>query len=155
MWFLLRRNSFRVQSNWSRKASGNCPRGTAKPSLEILEGRLTPAGGFTVTNTNDAGAGSLRQAITDANADGGTNTINFKIPGTGVQTINLMDPLPAITDAVTIDGYTQLGAAPNILNQFGDNATLQIVLSGGFLAGAASGLTIQSPNVTVKGLDIV
>ena len=42
---------------------------------------------FTVTNTNDSGAGSLRQAITDANGSGGPHTIAFDILGSGVQTI--------------------------------------------------------------------
>src|SRR5439155_27370938 len=41
---------------------------------------------FTVTNTNDSGTGSLRQAITDANVAGGT--ITFIIPGGGVHTIS-------------------------------------------------------------------
>src|SRR5438477_10239894 len=34
---------------------------------------------FTVVNTNDSGAGSLRQAILDANANPGTNLITFSI----------------------------------------------------------------------------
>ena len=42
---------------------------------------------FTVTNTNDSGAGSLRQAILDANANPGGDTIAFGIPGAGVHTI--------------------------------------------------------------------
>src|SRR4028119_23536 len=42
---------------------------------------------FTVTNTADAGPGSLRDAITQANALAGADIINFNIPGAGVQTI--------------------------------------------------------------------
>ncbi|MCP9496538.1 MAG: thrombospondin type 3 repeat-containing protein [Pyrinomonadaceae bacterium MAG19_C2-C3] len=38
---------------------------------------------FVVINTNDDGAGSLRQAILEANADGGTDTISFNIPASG------------------------------------------------------------------------
>jgi hypothetical protein len=34
---------------------------------------------FTVTNTMDSGNGSLRQAILDANAAAGLDTINFNI----------------------------------------------------------------------------
>jgi hypothetical protein len=34
---------------------------------------------YTVTNTNDAGAGSLRQAINDANTNPGADTINFDL----------------------------------------------------------------------------
>src|SRR5439155_8764810 len=39
---------------------------TRRLRLEPLEGRDVPAT-FTVTNTDDSGGGSLRQAITDAN----------------------------------------------------------------------------------------
>ena len=38
---------------------------------------------FTVTNTSDGGPGSLHQAILDANANAGTDTIEFNIPGAG------------------------------------------------------------------------
>ena len=56
---------------------------------------------FLVSNTGDSGPGSLRQAIVDSNAaTGATNTIDFKIPGQGVQTIAPASPLPAITKAV-------------------------------------------------------
>ena len=42
---------------------------------------------YTVTSTADSGAGSLRQAITDANASLGLDTIAFNITGSGVHTI--------------------------------------------------------------------
>lgn len=63
-----------------------------------------------VTNTNDSGAGSLRQAIIDANADGTTpRNINFSI-GSGVQTIQPLTVLPALTvPQIIIDGSTQPG----------------------------------------------
>src|SRR5436309_8704045 len=67
---------------------------------------------FTVTNTNDTGTGSLRQAILDANSMGG-GTINFNIPGAGVHTITPMTVLPTITQTVTIDGYSQPGSSAN------------------------------------------
>ncbi len=65
-----------------------------------------------VTTTNDSGPGSLRAAILYANANTGTGAITFDISGTGVQTITPQSPLPAITVPVTIDGYSQPGAAP-------------------------------------------
>src|SRR2546423_5800084 len=78
---------------------------------------------FTVTNTNDSGAGSLRQAILAANASSGTDTIAFNIPGAGVQTINLASGLPFITDPVTIDGTTQPNFAGSPLIELnGSNA---------------------------------
>jgi hypothetical protein len=39
---------------------------------------------YTVLNTNDSGAGSLRQAITAANLDAISDTIAFNIPGSGL-----------------------------------------------------------------------
>lgn len=65
---------------------------------------------MTVTNTNDSGTGSLRQVITDANLTSTPDQIVFNIPGSGVQTINLLSPLPQITAPVIIDGLTQSGA---------------------------------------------
>jgi hypothetical protein len=63
---------------------------------------------FVVTNTNDSDAGSLRQAILDSNADADPdeNVIEFAL-GNGAKTIQPASPLPAVTQAVTIDGSTQ------------------------------------------------
>ena len=73
-----------------------------------LAARLAAAT-FTVVNTSDGGAGSLRQAILDANGAGGTNTITFAIPGGAPHTIALATALPALTGQVTIDATTQPG----------------------------------------------
>ncbi|HEY9816116.1 MAG TPA: Calx-beta domain-containing protein [Candidatus Obscuribacterales bacterium] len=83
---------------------------------------------FTVTNTNDDGAGSLRQAILAANAAGG-GAIAFAIPGDGPHTIALATALPALTAAIAIDGYSQAGSAQNT-QVAGSNAVLTIVLQG-------------------------
>src|SRR5918993_2579989 len=82
---------------------------------------------LTVTNTNDSGAGSLRQAILDANATDGASVIDFNISGTGVKTIRPTSALPTITEPVTIDGYTQNDARPNT-KAVGNDASLQIEL---------------------------
>ncbi|OFY87975.1 MAG: hypothetical protein A3F72_08370 [Bacteroidetes bacterium RIFCSPLOWO2_12_FULL_35_15] len=71
---------------------------------------------YTVTNTNDAGTGSLRAAITNVNIYPGTHTLAFNIPTTdpnyisaqGVWKITPTSTLPIITRSnVTIDGSTQ------------------------------------------------
>lgn len=111
---------------------------------------------FIVSNTNDTGAGSLRQAILDANANAGADTIAFNIPGTGVQTISPLAALPTISDAVVIDGYTQPGSSVNTLAD-GDNAVLLIELNGTNLGGGAllfSGIVINTSNCVVRGLVI-
>lgn len=71
---------------------------------------------FTVTNINDSGAGSFRQAIIDANTNsnaGDMDLINFNIAGSGVHTISPSSALPSISEKVTIDGYSQPGASAN------------------------------------------
>src|ERR1051326_6170076 len=107
---------------------------------------------FTVTNTDPSGPGSLAQAIFDANANPGADTIAFNIPGSGLHTIAPIGPLPTITDPVTIDGYTQPGAKANTL-ALGSDAVLQIQLSGA-VANSAAGLLISAGNSTVRGLVI-
>ena len=74
--------------------------------LSQWDGVLTT---FTVTTTADSGTGSLRAAITAADAAGGTSTIAFNIAGSGVHTIGVKTVLPTITANVTIDGSTQPG----------------------------------------------
>jgi len=100
-----------------------------------------------VTNTSDSGAGSLRQAILDANADGTTpRTINFSI-GSGVQTISPLTQLPTLTVSdIIIDGSSQPGwSAGNPV----------IVIDGTNAAFTFDGLVIQgTDNCTIQDLVI-
>ena len=100
---------------------------------------------FVVTNTNNHGTGSLREAIINANATVGTDTITFNIPGSGVKTISVIIPLPDITDRVVIDGTTQPGYAGTPLIEI-DGQLL------GFTNG--DGLAIKASSSTVRGLSI-
>jgi hypothetical protein len=111
---------------------------------------------FSVTNTNDSGTGSLRQAILDANGMGG-GTITFNIPGSGVHTISPLTVLPTITQTVIIDGYTQSGSSPNTNPpSMGLNTVLLIELSGALAPPNSNfdGLIINAPNCIVRGLVI-
>ena len=107
---------------------------------------------FTVTNTNDSGPGSFRQALVDANAAVGADTIAFAIPGAGVHVITPATAIPAITSPVLIDGYTQPGATPNTnaLNA-GINAVLQIELD---LTNTVLQISPGGAGSTVRGLVI-
>ena len=65
-----------------------------RPFVELMEDR-TLLSTFNVTNIGDSGPGSLRQAILDSNAaTGATNTIDFAIQASGVQTIAPALPCP-------------------------------------------------------------
>lgn len=79
-------------------------------TFEALEDRRLFSSVFMVSTTADAGAGSLRQAILDANASPGLDRIHFNI-GTGAKTITPVSALPRIDDEVIIDGTTQPGYA--------------------------------------------
>ncbi len=140
-FFSLRRRAGRLScgSGRSRRRSG----------VELLEDRKLLSV-LTVTDTGDSGSdtGSLRFAL--LNAQNG-DTIDFDIPttdpgyvpATGSWTIKPASPLPAITNSIFIDGFSQPGYS----------GTPVIKLSGSN-AGTASGLTITGSGVTVRGLDI-
>jgi titin len=99
---------------------------------------------YVVTNVNNSGSGSLRQAILDSNGNPGSNTINFNVSGSGVHTISPSSALPTITVPVIVDGTSEQGYSGSPL----------IVLSGTDAGPGANGLTITAGSSTVKGLAI-
>ena len=116
--------------------------------------RVSGAAIFTVTNTGDnggvnpapgAGTGTLRQAIIDANATAGADTINFQ----GVSgSITLAAALPAITEGLTIDGP---GANGVTVSAPAGTTTIRIFDISGTITVAISGLTMANGNVTALG----
>ena len=60
------------------------------------------------SSTADSGPGTLRQALLDANAAEGNNTIKFAFRGVPPYVIHLLSPLPQISDPVVIDGWSQI-----------------------------------------------
>ncbi|HKH16824.1 MAG TPA: Calx-beta domain-containing protein [Solirubrobacteraceae bacterium] len=98
---------------------------------------------FDVTSVGDSGAGTLRQAILDANAAAGPDTVHFDIGALG-GVISPESPLPAINEALTIDGTSD----PDYLGE-------PVVFLDGSAAGVlANGLTINAGPTTVKALSI-
>jgi hypothetical protein len=108
-------------------------------------------------NTCDASVSStrvctLRAAIEQANTNNDptqVDRINFDIPGTGVHTISPDSSLPAITEPVVINGYSQPGSSVNTLAK-GTNAKLLIQINGTSVVG--TGLTVSASNSVVRGL---
>lgn len=115
-------------------------RNAVRAVAEAMECR-TLLSTYLVTNANDSGPNSLRDALTQSNANPGTptspNTINFAI-GSGQQIITVASPLPAISAPVIINGATQPGHTNSPL----------IEING-------YGLSISSGNSSVIGLDII
>jgi CSLREA domain-containing protein len=146
--------------------------------LFLLLPHAATAATITVTTTADDltpndGAVSLREAITaievgnnlgdpdiisqNPGTFGLNDTINFNIPGLGVRTIIVGSTgngsLPAITKALTINGYTQPGASANTLAN-GDNAVILIELNGADAGINADGLLLVTNFNTIEGLAI-
>ena len=128
--------SFFNQHSSSRKSNRKSSQKPKKPALrfEPLETRSVLAT-FAVVNLNDAGAGSLRQAITSANGAAGADVITFGVAGS----IQLNSALPTISGEVDINGNTAPGfaAAPVVEVDFHGFGGLK-------LAAGASGSTIRS-----------
>lgn len=102
-------------------------------------GRDATADTYTVTNTNDSGVGSLRQAMLNANARVGADTIVFAAGVTG--TIMPTKDLPILFDDVEIDG-----PGANFLTLTPDTRQLPIRL---LQVDSALG---AGPNVVIRGL---
>jgi hypothetical protein len=143
-------------------------RNSVRLSVEDLERRDTPAV-FTVTSAADnlstvnpttvpltqQGDLTLRQAIIDANATPGTNTVNFAIPPLGqgdptgqqgnstVQTITLLAPLPTLSNPTIVDGTSQAGWTP------GEPA---IAIDGGLLT-SENEMAVSSNGCVIQGLN--
>jgi len=96
-----------------------------------------------VTSAADSGPGTLREAITSADASPGPDSISFAI-GSGPQTIGPSSALPPITDPVVIDATTQPGFS----------GTPLIRLDGAGAGAGATGLVVTAGSSTVRGLQI-
>ena len=108
--------------------------------------------------TTGTGTCTLRDAITFANANAGS-IVNFGIPGAGAHTIALgTNPLPNISAAVTINGFSQSGASANTHGTGqGDNSVHLIEIDGTNLTGgyfACLAFVAGSGGSLVKGLAI-
>ena len=139
---------------------------------EALEPRRLLAS-IVVSNTQDAGTGSFRQALINANSSSGDDTISFDTSGVfaTAQTISVLSPLPQISSAsgsltITGPGATNLtirrnasAAAFRVLNSATPSLTISGVTisngndlttgGGGLAVSGASGIT---PSVSLDGV---
>jgi hypothetical protein len=98
-----------------------------------------------VTTTADAGPGSLRQALLDANASYSPDSVVFAIPGSGPFTITPQSPLPAISDPLILDGSTQVGCPSYPC----------IKIDGSLLTSPiTNGIVLHTSGSTIRGLFI-
>jgi len=125
----------------SQLASGALAVGAAVAAAQSAE-----AAAFNVTNLNDSGAGSLRQAIADANALAGADTITFQAGLTG--TITLTTDQLYISDSVDIQG-----PGPASITVSGNNTYRVFYLynSTALLDVTISGLTITEGTADAGG----
>lgn len=114
---------------------------------------------FTVSNLNDSGAGSLRQALVGSNADPGPAVIDFAVAGTITLT---SAALPAITHPVVIDGTSAPGFAGRAPVVEVDNNGFGGLLFDAGSAGSAlrslsivrsgsDGVTLNAGNISIAG----
>lgn len=124
-------------------------------SVEILEDRSLLST-ISVLNLDDSGAGSLRQAIEDANVAPGADVIQFDVAGTIELTSGA---LSAITDPVLFDGTTAPGFADTPVVQIDANgfdglqfdsgshdSTLQSI---GIVDADSAGVTLNASRITL------
>ena len=96
---------------------------------------------FTVSNLNDSGPGSLRQAIEDANAAAGADVIDFQAGLTG--TIALTTGQLEVSDSVDIQGP---GAASLAVSGNGASRVFYLYNGSALIDVTISGLTITGGN---------
>lgn len=117
--------------------------------LETLEDRTVPST-FTVSTLASSGAGSLRQAIQEANAHPGADVIQFDVAGT----IELRSALPAITGTVNIDGSTAPGFAGTPVVEIDFNGFAGLTFDPGAAGSALQSLALDNAagnGVTIHG----
>ncbi|MEM7246353.1 MAG: right-handed parallel beta-helix repeat-containing protein [Acidobacteriota bacterium] len=131
-------------------------RGVSVSLFALVLTGSSQAATFTVDDLADAGPGTLRQALLDAEGSAGADVIDFTLPGQ----VDLLSALPTITESVTIGG----DAAGNTLNGDGtfrivtieasdvDVVLRDLVLTNGMTFDLGAGLfaDVTSSTVTLE-----
>lgn len=121
-----------------------------------FESAVVDTSELVVTHAGDNGAGSLRQAILDANSLPNYNTIRFAIPGDFGAILIAQSPYPDIVTPMRIDGFTQPGSQPNA-SEWSNSATYRIHVAGGGQVSYAFRVPVNAPataSLDLRGLTI-
>ena len=122
-----------------------------KLELLGLEERVVPAT-FTVINNSDSGAGSLRQAIIDANATVADDIIDFNFAtGTSPYTITLAAALPSIETTSTAGTLTITGLRASSLTIDANQGNFSIFTINTGSNLSVSGVTVTGANTLGSG----
>jgi trimeric autotransporter adhesin len=123
------------------------------PDIGAYESSVLGTAVLLVSNSNDSGPGSLRNAITTANAAAGDAVIQFDIPGGCPHTISLSSSLPTIAKSVRIEGYSQPGSVENGDPDYFDGTVCVFLLGNNALVGGLNLITDEAADtVHVSGL---
>lgn len=95
---------------------------------------------LTVTNTNDSGSGSLREALINANTSSTFDLIEFNIPGAGNHVITLLSNFPSVNYPVTLNGFSQ---------PLNNDTTYSIIIECGLLSTV---FDIKTSDFSVNGI---
>ncbi len=187
-----RTNSF---ANWSYSLrpltaavrTSLCSRrgGQLAPAAGLALLLACPAAGlaatFTVTTTDDAGAGSLRQAVLDANATAGadeilfdssvtgdilltsgaleiTDALSIQGPGSDVLTLdaNALSSVVVVRDALSVSGLTLANAAGNAIDAFADTTTKPLTVRDCVISGGTgSGISVETTDPSYCGITVI
>ena len=135
-------------------------KGTLAVGAAVAAAQSTEAATFNVTNLNDNGAGSLRQALADAEALAGADTITFQAGLTGTITltsghlyiadsVDIQGPGPAV---ITVDGNNN----GRVFYLYNGDALIDVTISGltvtGGNAGQGGGIIDFSENMTLDNV---
>lgn len=106
------------------------------------------AGTFFVTNNNDSGIGSFRQAILDAEGNAGADDIVFD---DNIGTVTLGSPLPTITQDLTVNGGTgnaiDAGGVRSVFVQSGVFRATNLAYSDGTTINGGTVVIVDDANL--------
>lgn len=124
--------------------------------VQTLEDRTVPST-FWVSNTKDAGAGSLRQAILDANSYLGADHVTIKFRQSAEGTVTLTSGELSITGELRIDGpewnrVTVSGGGMSRVFNIASGSTVKIddlTIANGHVSGANGGGILNTGQLTL------